>query len=52
MKLLTVGHVTWDRREQSATEVLGGSVAYASLAAQALGWDAGIVTRAGADFAR
>ncbi len=50
MKLLTIGSVTWDRRDQSATEVLGGSVAYASLAAQALGWDAGIVTRAGADF--
>lgn len=30
--------------------MLGGSVSYASLAAQRLGWDVGIVTRAGPEF--
>jgi sugar/nucleoside kinase (ribokinase family) len=47
-RLLAVGHVTWDRREGS--DVLGGSVAYASLAARALGWDAAVLTSAGPDF--
>jgi 1D-myo-inositol 3-kinase len=47
-RLLAVGHVTWDRREGS--EVLGGSAAYASLAARALGWDAAVLTSAGPDF--
>jgi sugar/nucleoside kinase (ribokinase family) len=47
-RLLVVGHVTWDRREGS--EVLGGSVAYASLAARALGWQAAVLTSAGPDF--
>jgi sugar/nucleoside kinase (ribokinase family) len=47
-RLLAVGHVTWDRRE--GIDVLGGSAAYASLAARALGWDAAVLTSAGADF--
>jgi 1D-myo-inositol 3-kinase len=47
-RLLAVGHVTWDRRE--GTDVLGGSVAYASLAARALGWEAAVLTSAGPDF--
>ena len=47
-RLLAVGHVTWDwLRDRQA---LGGSVSYAALAAQKLGWDVGILTAAGADF--
>jgi 1D-myo-inositol 3-kinase len=47
-RLLAVGHVTWDR--VSGGEVLGGSVAYAALAAQRLGWEAGVLTSAAPDF--
>ena len=47
-RLLTVGHVTWDRRGRD--EVLGGSVSYGSLAAQRLGWETGALTSAGPDF--
>jgi sugar/nucleoside kinase (ribokinase family) len=47
-RLLTVGHVTWDRRERD--DVLGGSASYGSLAAQKLGWGAGALTSAGPDF--
>jgi 1D-myo-inositol 3-kinase len=47
-RLLAVGHVTFDRRDQG--EVLGGSVSYAALAARALGWEAGVLTVAGHDF--
>jgi len=47
-RLLAVGHVTFDLRE--GREVLGGSVSYAALAAQRLGWTAGVLTAAGADF--
>ena len=47
-RLLAVGHVTWDRRE--GIDVLGGSAAYASLAARALGWEAAVLTSAGPDF--
>jgi sugar/nucleoside kinase (ribokinase family) len=46
--LLTVGHVTWDRHGRD--DVLGGSVAYGSLAALKLGWEAGALTSAGPDF--
>lgn len=46
--LLAVGHVTWDRCQ--GMEVLGGSVSYAALAAQRLGWDAAVLTAAGPDF--
>lgn len=47
-RLLAVGHVTWDK--VSGGEVLGGSVAYAALAARRLGWDAGVLTSAAGDF--
>jgi sugar/nucleoside kinase (ribokinase family) len=47
-RLLTVGHVTWDRRGRD--DVLGGSVTYASLTARKLGWEAGGLTSAGPDF--
>src|SRR6185503_13184471 len=47
-RLLAVGHVTFDLRE--GREVLGGSVSYAALTAQRLGWTAGVLTAAGADF--
>jgi len=47
-RLLAVGHVTWDLRE--GREVLGGSVSYAALTAQKLGWTAGILTAAGPEF--
>jgi sugar/nucleoside kinase (ribokinase family) len=47
-RLLTVGHVTFDRREEG--HVLGGSVSYASLAARRLGWEVAILTAAGPDF--
>jgi sugar/nucleoside kinase (ribokinase family) len=47
-RLLTVGHVTWDRRGRD--DVLGGTASYASLAARKLGWEAAALTSAGADF--
>jgi len=47
-RLLTVGHVSWDRR--GGQDVLGGSVSYASLAARKLGWDAAVLTSAGGEF--
>ena len=47
-RLLTVGHVTWDKRGRD--DVLGGSASYASLTARKLGWEAGTLTSAGADF--
>jgi sugar/nucleoside kinase (ribokinase family) len=40
--------VTWDRRE--GIDVLGGSVSYAALTAQRLGWDVGVLTSAGPEF--
>lgn len=48
MRLLAVGHVTWDRLQ--GQEVLGGTVSYAALTALRLGWEAGVLTAAGADF--
>lgn len=48
-RLLAVGHVTFDRREGG--HLLGGSVSYAALAARRLGWQAGVLTAAGPDFA-
>jgi len=47
-RLLTVGHVTWDKRGRD--DVLGGSASYASLTARKLGWEAGTLTSAGPDF--
>jgi len=47
-RLLAVGHVCWDRL-QGQTE-LGGSVAYATLTARKLGWEAAALTAAGPDF--
>lgn len=47
-RLLTVGHVTWDRRGRD--DVLGGTASYASLAARKLGWEAAALTSAGVDF--
>jgi 1D-myo-inositol 3-kinase len=47
-RLLTVGHVTWDRREGG--DVLGGSASYAALTARRLGWEAAVLTSAGPDF--
>jgi sugar/nucleoside kinase (ribokinase family) len=47
-RLLVVGHVTWDLRE--GKEELGGTVSYAALAAQRLGWRAGILTSSGPEF--
>ncbi len=47
-RLLTVGHVTWDRRGRD--DILGGSASYGSLAAQRLGWEVGALTSAGPDF--
>lgn len=47
-RLLAVGHVTWDRL--NGQDALGGSVTYASLAALKLGWEAAVLTSAGADF--
>jgi sugar/nucleoside kinase (ribokinase family) len=47
-RLLALGHVTRDRRPGG--EVLGGSVTYGALAARRLGWDAAVLTAAGADF--
>jgi sugar/nucleoside kinase (ribokinase family) len=48
-RLLALGHVTFDRRE--GRDLVGGSVAYAALAARRLGWEAGVLTAAGPDFA-
>lgn len=47
-RLLALGHVTWDRRAEG--DVLGGSVSYAALTAQRLGWQAAVLTAAGPDF--
>jgi 1D-myo-inositol 3-kinase len=47
-RMLAVGHVTRDLRPEG--EVLGGTVCYAALAAQKLGWDVGVLTAAGPDF--
>ena len=47
-RLLAVGHVTWDRRE--GVDVLGGTAAYAALAARRLGWEAAVATSAGPEF--
>lgn len=47
-RLLTIGHVTRDRRE--GVDVLGGSAAYTALTAHRLGWDVGVLTSAGPDF--
>lgn len=47
-RLLALGHVTWDRRPEG--DVLGGSVSFAALAARRLGWEAGVLTAAAADF--
>src|SRR4029078_10274244 len=47
-RLLAIGHVTWDRRE--GIDVLGGAVSYGALAAERLGWEAGVLTSAGPDF--
>jgi 1D-myo-inositol 3-kinase len=47
-RLLAVGHVTWD--STPVGQVLGGAVSYASLAALKLGWEAAVLTAAGADF--
>ncbi len=47
-RLLALGHVTRDRRP--GADVLGGSVTYGALAALKLGWEAAILTSAGADF--
>ena len=47
-RFLAVGHVTRDQRPGG--DVLGGTVAYAAIAAQRLGWEAAILTAAGPDF--
>ena len=47
-RILSVGHVTSDRIQ--GRDVPGGSVSYASLAAQRLGWQAAMATAAGPDF--
>lgn len=47
-RLLALGHVSRDRRPGG--DVLGGSVTYGALAARRLGWEAAILTSAGADF--
>jgi 1D-myo-inositol 3-kinase len=47
-RLLSVGHVSHDRAPGG--RVVGGSVAYGSLTATRLGWQAGILTSAGPDF--
>ena len=47
-RLLAVGHVSRDRRPGG--DVLGGSVAYGTLTARKLGWDAAVLTSAGPDF--
>jgi sugar/nucleoside kinase (ribokinase family) len=47
-RLLALGHVTFDRTPGG--DVLGGSVSYAALTAQRLGWNAAVLTVAGHDF--
>jgi sugar/nucleoside kinase (ribokinase family) len=47
-RLLSVGHVTWDKVKGG--QVLGGSVSYAAATARKLGWEAGVLTSAAADF--
>jgi sugar/nucleoside kinase (ribokinase family) len=47
-RLLAIGHVTWDL--VAGRDVLGGTVSYAALTAQKLGWDAAVLTSAGPDF--
>ena len=47
-RLLCVGHVCHDRAPGG--DVVGGSVAYGSLAARRLGWQAAILSSAGPDF--
>ncbi len=47
-RFLAIGHVTRDQRPGG--DVLGGTVAYAAIAAQRLGWEAAILTAAGPDF--
>jgi sugar/nucleoside kinase (ribokinase family) len=47
-RLLTIGHVTRDRRPDG--DVLGGSAAYGALTAHRLGWEVGVLTAAGPDF--
>jgi sugar/nucleoside kinase (ribokinase family) len=47
-RLLAAGHVTWDRLQ--GNELLGGTAAYAALAARKLGWDAAILTAAGPEL--
>jgi sugar/nucleoside kinase (ribokinase family) len=47
-RLLSLGHVTWDRRD--GIELVGGTVAYAAQCARKLGWDAGVLTACGSDF--
>jgi sugar/nucleoside kinase (ribokinase family) len=47
-RLLCVGHVCHDRAPGG--DVVGGSVAYGSLAARRLGWEAAILSSAGPDF--
>jgi sugar/nucleoside kinase (ribokinase family) len=47
-RFLAIGHVTRDA--WPVGDVLGGTVAYAALAAQRLGWEAAILTAAGPDF--
>ncbi len=48
MRFLAVGHVTRDQRPGG--DVLGGTVSYAAITAQRLGWEAAILTAAGPDF--
>jgi sugar/nucleoside kinase (ribokinase family) len=48
MRFLGVGHVTWDRIQ--GEDVVGGTVAYAALAAGRLGWEPAVLSSAGADF--
>lgn len=48
MRFLAVGHVTWDRLQ--GEEALGGTAAYAALAACRLGWEAAVLTAAGGEF--
>jgi 1D-myo-inositol 3-kinase len=47
-RLLAVGHVTWDRVPEG--QRLGGSVSYAAVCAQRLGWHAAVLTTASPDF--
>jgi sugar/nucleoside kinase (ribokinase family) len=47
-RILSIGHVTSDRIQ--GREMPGGTVSYASLASQRLGWEAAVATAAGPDF--